>query len=194
MRASIQSRRIADRCAPHGRRVLGHSYMGSLVMEVNDVQESNGAIDRRTLLRVLTAGLSSASVGRLSRLGATAVGAAGAAQAEPDVFEIHVGDQALDDLHRRLSTVRWPGDTPAEAWSYGVDRAYLEELMAYWRDDYDWRVWSRPVATSCSCLPTDGCRLDELRPGFSRLTGNMTLIPGALHFHIGINGQGRRVP
>ena len=104
------------------------------------MQASNSAIDRRTLLRLLAAGLGSASVGRLAGLGATAVQAAGAAQSEPDVFEIRVSDQALDDLHRRLSTVRWPVDTPGDAWSYGVDRAYLEELIAYWRDDYDWRV------------------------------------------------------
>ena len=108
------------------------------------MRAKNSAIDRRTLLQLLATGLGSAaglaSATRLPGSGSIAVRAAGAVQADPDVFEIHVTDQALDDLHRRLSMVRWPGDPPGEAWSYGADRAYLEELIGYWRDDYDWRV------------------------------------------------------
>ena len=39
----------------------------------------------------------------------------------------------------RLQSPRWPPDSPGEPWSYGTDRAYLEELIGYWRDEYDWR-------------------------------------------------------
>ncbi|WP_035758440.1 epoxide hydrolase family protein [Granulicoccus phenolivorans] len=46
------------------------------------------------------------------------------------------GDVA--ELRRRLAGTRWPDDGfTAEPWSYGVDRAYLRELIDYWADGYD---------------------------------------------------------
>ena len=88
------------------------------------------AIDRRTILKLIGA----------TAAWPTLASASGAVQPGIDPFEFHVSDEELDDLRRRLSNVRWPGDSPGEAWSYGTDRAYLEQLIAYWRDDYDWRV------------------------------------------------------
>ena len=99
-------------------------------------------IDRRSLLKVMgTAGASAAltSVGRLPGFGSTAVHAGAGSQSEADSFEIRVSDADVEDLQRRLAAARWPVDTPGEAWSYGTDQAYLRELIAYWRDDYDWR-------------------------------------------------------
>ncbi len=34
----------------------------------------------------------------------------------------------------------WPDEVPGESWRYGTDLAYMKELVAYWRDRYDWRV------------------------------------------------------
>ena len=99
-------------------------------------------IDRRSLLKVMgTAGASAAlvSAGRLPGLVLPEVHASALMQADTDPYEIHVSDSAIEDLQRRLAAVRWPRDTPGEAWAYGTDRAYLEELVAYWRDEYDWR-------------------------------------------------------
>ena len=99
-------------------------------------------IDRRSLLKVMgTAGASAAlmSAGRLPGLALPEVRASALMQANTDPYEIHVSDSAIEDLQRRLVAVRWPPDTPGEAWAYGTDRAYLEELVAYWRDEYDWR-------------------------------------------------------
>ena len=28
---------------------------------------------------------------------------------------------------------------PDAGWDYGTERGYLVELVAYWRDEYDWR-------------------------------------------------------
>ena len=88
------------------------------------------SIDRRTVLKFIVAA------------GAWPVlaPASGFAQAGVDPFEFHVSDDELADLHRRLTNIRWPGDSPGDAWSYGTDRAYLQQLVAYWKDDYDWRV------------------------------------------------------
>src|SRR5439155_399007 len=36
--------------------------------------------------------------------------------------------------------VRWPDEAPGERWRYGSDLAYMKELVAYWRDKYDWRA------------------------------------------------------
>jgi pimeloyl-ACP methyl ester carboxylesterase len=52
---------------------------------------------------------------------------------------IHVADDVLADLRRRLELTRWPDDAGNEDWYYGVRRAYLQELVDYWRTEYDWR-------------------------------------------------------
>jgi len=56
-----------------------------------------------------------------------------------EAFEISVPDEVLRDLQERLARVRYPMDFANENWSYGTNRAYLEELVAYWRTGYDWR-------------------------------------------------------
>ncbi|MCT9114266.1 epoxide hydrolase 1 [Streptomyces mirabilis] len=52
---------------------------------------------------------------------------------------IHVSDEVLDDLRARLTLTRPPLDEGNGDWSYGVPDSYLRELVAYWRDGYDWR-------------------------------------------------------
>ncbi len=55
-------------------------------------------------------------------------------------FEIHVPDDVLDDLKRRLAATRLPQQIDGSEWRYGAERSYVEELLTYWRDKYDWRV------------------------------------------------------
>ncbi|HMD46186.1 MAG TPA: epoxide hydrolase, partial [Acidimicrobiales bacterium] len=59
---------------------------------------------------------------------------------EPEPFTIAVPDAVLEDLAQRLARVRWPGDPGNDDWRYGTNRRWLEELVDYWRDGYDWRV------------------------------------------------------
>src|SRR6185295_11115643 len=59
--------------------------------------------------------------------------------AKPTPFSLHVGDDVLDDLKTRLARVRWPDEVPDNHWKYGTDLPYLKALVAYWRDQYDWR-------------------------------------------------------
>ena len=55
-------------------------------------------------------------------------------------FTIDVPDEVLTDLQDRLSRTRLPDQIPGTEWDYGADRAYLEELLAYWQDGFDWRA------------------------------------------------------
>ena len=59
---------------------------------------------------------------------------------EPRPFAIQVPDEVLADLRERLGRVRWPDEVPGADWAYGTDLAYLKQLVAYWRDGYDWRA------------------------------------------------------
>ena len=59
---------------------------------------------------------------------------------QPRPFTIQVADDVLADLRGRLGRVRWPDEAPGSGWAYGTDLAYLQQLVAYWRDDYDWRA------------------------------------------------------
>jgi pimeloyl-ACP methyl ester carboxylesterase len=60
-----------------------------------------------------------------------------------DPFAIHVGDDVLDDLRARIRATRWPEPTPGEPWQQGVDLDYLQGLVTYWADDFDWRAQER---------------------------------------------------
>ncbi|GAA4202165.1 epoxide hydrolase family protein [Microbispora amethystogenes] len=73
---------------------------------------------------------------------AETIGARGAGE-RPFPLEprpIHVPGEVLDDLRRRLELTRLPDDAGDGDWSYGVNGAYLRELVGYWRDGYDWRA------------------------------------------------------
>ncbi|WP_410605936.1 epoxide hydrolase family protein [Amycolatopsis sp. lyj-90] len=69
-------------------------------------------------------------------------------------FRIDVPQSELDDLANRLARVRWANELPADqvtdgvqrgpvtpGWEYGVPLDYVQRLVAYWRDGYDWRKW-----------------------------------------------------
>lgn len=54
-------------------------------------------------------------------------------------FILDVPQQELDDLKARIDLTRWPEQEPVSDWSQGTPLAVLQELIAYWRNDYDWR-------------------------------------------------------
>ena len=58
----------------------------------------------------------------------------------PSPFTICVADDVLADLRARLDRVRWPDEAPGAPWAYGTSVPYMKELVAYWREKYDWRV------------------------------------------------------
>ncbi len=54
-------------------------------------------------------------------------------------FTLAVPQADIDDLHRRIDTARWPEKEPVSDWSQGAPLAALRDLVAYWRNSYDWR-------------------------------------------------------
>jgi pimeloyl-ACP methyl ester carboxylesterase len=55
-------------------------------------------------------------------------------------FALTVPDAVLEDLRERLARTRLPDEPPLEPWSTGTSVAYLQGLLKYWRDGYDWRA------------------------------------------------------
>jgi pimeloyl-ACP methyl ester carboxylesterase len=55
-------------------------------------------------------------------------------------FQIDVPQTTLDDLRARLERTRWPDEIAHSGWDYGANLAYLQRLIAYWLDGFDWRV------------------------------------------------------
>ena len=58
----------------------------------------------------------------------------------PMPFTLHVSDDDIADLQARLARTRFPDQAPASPWAYGTDLGYLRDLVAYWRDRFDWRT------------------------------------------------------
>jgi microsomal epoxide hydrolase len=58
----------------------------------------------------------------------------------PRPFKIQVPVATLSDLRERLTRVRWPDEIPGGEWTYGADLATMKDLVAYWRDGFDWRA------------------------------------------------------
>jgi pimeloyl-ACP methyl ester carboxylesterase len=58
----------------------------------------------------------------------------------PVPFRVHVSDEVLEDLKRRLAMTRWPDQLPGSGWDRGPDTTYLMSLCDYWRTGFDWRA------------------------------------------------------
>ncbi|HEY8917937.1 MAG TPA: epoxide hydrolase, partial [Chitinophaga sp.] len=54
-------------------------------------------------------------------------------------FKINVPQTVLDDLQNRLRQTRWPDAPENIGWKYGTDPVFLQSLVAYWQNGYDWR-------------------------------------------------------
>jgi pimeloyl-ACP methyl ester carboxylesterase len=77
-------------------------------------------------------------------------------------FRIAVPDEVLRDLTSRLQRTRFPQDSPNTGWDYGTDLTYLRRLVAYWRDDFDWRAQERKL----NQLPQFTTTIDGLKIHF----------------------------
>ena len=55
-------------------------------------------------------------------------------------FQIHISDEALDDLRRRIAATRLPHQELVADRSQGVQLATMEALTRYWTTEYDWRT------------------------------------------------------
>lgn len=60
-------------------------------------------------------------------------------------FTISVSDKLLADLQARIRNTRWPDEAPNVPWEQGTDLRYLQGLLAYWADRFDWRARERAL-------------------------------------------------
>ena len=63
----------------------------------------------------------------------------------PSPFCIEIDESVLDDLRVRLDRTRWVSDLGDQGWTYGASIPYMRQLVAYWRDGFDWRAQERAL-------------------------------------------------
>lgn len=85
----------------------------------------------------------------------------------PTPFTVSVSDEQLDDLRRRLRTTRWADDFGNAAWTYGVERGWLEEMTRYWAEEFDWRAQEATI----NRLPQFRVEIDGIPIHFVHLRG-----------------------
>jgi epoxide hydrolase-like protein len=54
-------------------------------------------------------------------------------------FHVHIAEEAIADLRRRIAAWRPPEREPVDDQSQGVQLATVQDLANYWATDYDWR-------------------------------------------------------
>jgi pimeloyl-ACP methyl ester carboxylesterase len=72
--------------------------------------------------------------------------------------KIHVPQEAIDKLRRRIADTQWPEKETVADSSQGVPLATMRELTRYWGTDYDWRK----VEAKLNSLPQFITNIDGL--------------------------------
>ena len=60
-------------------------------------------------------------------------------------FTIEISEEAISDLNERLKLTRLASEFANDNWDFGTNGAYLQELLRYWEDGYDWRLHERAM-------------------------------------------------
>ena len=103
----------------------------------------------RTPVRLLLIALAIAAGAAFSGVPALTrdqAGGTGPAAGGPEAvvpFKIQVPASVLSDLKGRLQRARFADEFPDVGWDYGTNLGYLQSLVGYWRDKYDWRAQER---------------------------------------------------
>jgi pimeloyl-ACP methyl ester carboxylesterase len=64
---------------------------------------------------------------------------AGSSNSAGTAFHYRAPEADLADLKQRLARTRWPENAAQTGWEQGPPLDKLQNLVAYWRTDYDWR-------------------------------------------------------
>jgi pimeloyl-ACP methyl ester carboxylesterase len=83
-------------------------------------------------------------------------------------FVIDIPEERLEDLRRRLSTVRWPKPVSGAKWSDGADLEFLQRLTDYWLNTFDWRAQEKRL----NRLPQFMATIDNQEIHFVHVRGN----------------------
>jgi pimeloyl-ACP methyl ester carboxylesterase len=73
-------------------------------------------------------------------------------------FRVTIPEEALADLRRRIADTRWPDKETVADRSQGAQLADLQQLVAYWGSDYDWRK----LEAKLNALPQFTTNIDGL--------------------------------
>ena len=73
-------------------------------------------------------------------------------------FHVHISDEALADLRRRVAATNWPEKETVGDQSQGVPLTMIQELARYWATEYDWR----PCEAALNALPQFITEVDGL--------------------------------
>lgn len=68
-----------------------------------------------------------------------------AEQFRSEPFSVRVDAAVIDDLRARIRNTRLPEAAPGAPWAQGTDRDWLERLLGYWADGFDWRPAEREL-------------------------------------------------
>src|SRR5262249_36189838 len=60
-------------------------------------------------------------------------------------FSIAVGATVIEDMRARIRRTRLPESARGEPWAEGTDRDWLESLLGYWADGFDWQATEREL-------------------------------------------------
>jgi pimeloyl-ACP methyl ester carboxylesterase len=101
-----------------------------------------------------------ASVSSMKQTGMKQTG--GSADESIRPFHIHVPDEQLVDLRRRIATTRWPERETVNDATQGVQLATMQKLAQYWGSEYDWRK----VEARLNALPQFVTTIDGLEIHF----------------------------
>jgi len=71
-------------------------------------------------------------------------------------FSIQIPEDVLIDLKYRLDHIRWPDQLQNVAWERGTEKGYLQSLVSYWSEQYDWRAQEAEL----NRLPQFRCTVD----------------------------------
>jgi hypothetical protein len=76
---------------------------------------------------------------------------------QPAPFKIEVSEDVLSDLGYRLAKTWSFRRLEGMGWDAGTDPDYLEELVQYWGQTYEWRLHG---ATAQAILNLDSARMN----------------------------------
>jgi pimeloyl-ACP methyl ester carboxylesterase len=83
-------------------------------------------------------------------------------------FTIHVPDQRLDEIRRKVEAYDWDQLPDAGGWRSGVGKTDLQRLIEFWLNQFDWREVERRL----NRRPQFTTELDGQRLHFIHVAGN----------------------